>query len=485
MTAPAKMSPSQLAGLEQAFATAPSSEAWRPLAEAYLSMERHLEATVVAKKAARQRPGDGAPRLVLARVLAAQGKAEKARDELAEALRLAPGDPAAAALARELGLAPPGPAAGSAAPPAAGVPAAAADSGFRRRRRGHPPNLAPDWSRELGRRWADEEEPAPRRRRRAKREVAATIALALALGAGLAAIAAHTASRRAREIEVRRLLAEARPLLERDTWAAARGASDRCERALATDGGNAEARACAAWAAAVRWWDHGEGDGVRDEARRRLAGLEGGRRPARAEAAEALLRTGGGDPRGAADALRGRVESDPSSAALQVALGEALLAAGDLDAAREALSAAQRLAPGDVRALRLLADQFRRRGGADAAQAEVLYEIALSRLAPDHPGALLGRARLLLERRAHAEALSLADRVLASGDAASPRQRAVAQALRSRAYALAGRRDEARAAEGAARALDPAGASVGEILGAPLAATGSQPPPAPRIAGKG
>jgi tetratricopeptide (TPR) repeat protein len=151
-------------------------------------------------------------------------------------------------------------------------------------------------------------------------------------------------------------------------------------------------------------------------------------------------------------------------------LGEALLAAGDLDGAREALATAQRLAPGDVRAIRLLAEQLRRRGGADAAQAEMLYDIALMRLAPDHPGALLGKGRLLLDRKAHAEALAIADRVSAMSQAASPRQRAAALALRARALALAGKKEEAATAEKAALGLDSAGREVREILGQPLAA---------------
>jgi tetratricopeptide (TPR) repeat protein len=157
---------------------------------------------------------------------------------------------------------------------------------------------------------------------------------------------------------------------------------------------------------------------------------------------------------------------------LHAALGEALLAAGDVEGAREALAAAQRLAPGDVRAVRLLAEAYRRRGGAEVAQAEILYEIALGRLAPEHPAALLGKARLLLDRRALPEALAIAERVAAMASEASPRQRAAAHALRARALALAGRKEDAAAAERAALALDGAGREVAEILAAPVAAAG-------------
>ena len=48
MTTPAKtLSPAELAKLEHAFAADPSSEAYRPLAEAYLAAGRFMEAMVV------------------------------------------------------------------------------------------------------------------------------------------------------------------------------------------------------------------------------------------------------------------------------------------------------------------------------------------------------------------------------------------------------------------------------------------------------
>jgi hypothetical protein len=453
--------PQQLAALEAAFASAPGSEAWRPLAEAYLAAGRHLEATVIAKKAARTRPGDAAPRGLVVRVLAAQGKVERAREELAALLRAHPADEGALALARELKLeAPASPTASAPANPTATAPAA--------RRRPPPPHLDAGYAQDLARRYGDEPpEPAARRRARARRALLRTAALAVGLGAALAALGAVAASRRARAAEVERLVAEARPLLERDTWSGAREGGARCERAAGLDGDAAEARACAAWAAAVRFADHGEAEG-RDLARRQLAALRGDA-PARAAAAAALLRAAEGDARGAADALRQRAAQDGGPLLLAV-LGEALLAAGDLDGARDALAGAQRLAPGDVRAARLLAEAYRRRGGAEVAQAELLYEIALGRLAPDHPAALLGRSRLLIDRRALGEALALADRVHAMVAEASPRQRAVAQALRARALALAGRKDDAAVAERAALALDGAGREVREILAAPVAA---------------
>jgi hypothetical protein len=58
MSAPKSTPPADLASLEHAFAADPSSDAWRPLTEAYLSMGRFMEAMVVAKKGVRSHPGD-------------------------------------------------------------------------------------------------------------------------------------------------------------------------------------------------------------------------------------------------------------------------------------------------------------------------------------------------------------------------------------------------------------------------------------------
>jgi len=86
------LSPAELAKLEHAFATEPASEAYKPLAEAYLGMGRFMEAMVVCKKGVKAHPNAPAPRILLARVYAEQGKDKKALEELAGALQVAPGD---------------------------------------------------------------------------------------------------------------------------------------------------------------------------------------------------------------------------------------------------------------------------------------------------------------------------------------------------------------------------------------------------------
>src|SRR5271169_4725091 len=98
---PAKtLSPQELAKLEHAFASDPSSDAYRPLAEAYLGMGRFMEAMVVCKKGVKAHPNRPDPRVLLARVYADQGKDKKAIEELQAALQVAPTD---GAILRQLG----------------------------------------------------------------------------------------------------------------------------------------------------------------------------------------------------------------------------------------------------------------------------------------------------------------------------------------------------------------------------------------------
>src|SRR5438128_11949904 len=91
MAGPQKtLSPAELAKLEHAFATDPSSEAYRPLAEAYLGMGRFMEAMVVCKKGVKAHPTPADPRVLLARVYAEQCKEKKSLEELAGALNVQP-----------------------------------------------------------------------------------------------------------------------------------------------------------------------------------------------------------------------------------------------------------------------------------------------------------------------------------------------------------------------------------------------------------
>ncbi|HET7754882.1 MAG TPA: hypothetical protein VFK85_13315, partial [Anaeromyxobacteraceae bacterium] len=303
------------------------------------------------------------------------------------------------------------------------------------------------------------------RRSRARRGLLRTVALAAALGLALLGISSVVSSRRARAEEQRQLVAEARRLLDKDSWAAYRDAQATCERAAELGGdGAAQAHGCAAWAAAVRWAEHGDGEPMRAKAVEHLssAGADADR-PRDAVLAAAWLKLHGGDAKGAVDLLRARSAADPS-APVRAALGAALGESGDADGARDELLAAQQLAPGSPRIAQQLADQLRRRGGDGPEHAAMLYEIVLQKLAHEHVPSLIGKARLLVDAKSGPAALVVAHRVSELKEQASPRQRARALALESRALALEGRKAEAEAAERDARALDAGAPELREPL---------------------
>ncbi|PTL78662.1 tetratricopeptide repeat protein [Vitiosangium sp. GDMCC 1.1324] len=98
------LSPAELAKLEHAFASDPSSDAYKPLAEAYLAAARFMEAMVVCKKGVKAHPDRAEPRLLLARVYQEQGKDKKALEEVLGALQVQPTDKASLRMAGVLQL---------------------------------------------------------------------------------------------------------------------------------------------------------------------------------------------------------------------------------------------------------------------------------------------------------------------------------------------------------------------------------------------
>ncbi|MBW2700375.1 MAG: tetratricopeptide repeat protein [Deltaproteobacteria bacterium] len=79
-----------LAELEYEFATKPTSEAFIPLAEAYLNMGRFVEAMVVCKKGIKAHPELPTGRLIMARIYSDQAKHQKAINELNNLLKMSP-----------------------------------------------------------------------------------------------------------------------------------------------------------------------------------------------------------------------------------------------------------------------------------------------------------------------------------------------------------------------------------------------------------
>jgi cellulose synthase operon protein C len=539
MPPPAKQfSPAELAALEHAFATDPSSEAYRPLTEAYLAMGRFMEAMVVCKKGVKGHPADAAPRLLLARIFAAQGKDRKALEELAGALQVSPGDvavnrltgvlqlklgekeqgtaalrraweaapddPETAELLRKWGVdprvapaptakptaisnttaapSPPaaassdptggppvlrrGPAAPAAAPPAAPPLAAPIPT--------PPPTRNTRYSDELAAKYSTQEfvleshgEVRTPKRKPSSAALFATLGLGLALLVVLAVSWGVSSARKAQAVEIDHLLRQARELIEKDSFASYKEAALLCERILERDPDAIGGHAYLAYIDAIRWGEHGESEGLRDEARKHLEAVgKLGRPHSHAHAAEAYLRFHGGDARGAIDELRRVLASaEGASALLNGVLGVLEMQAGDLDAARDHLTLARQNAPGDVRITQMLAEQWRRRGQGYEIQASALYDTALTRLAPDHVPSLLGKAQLLLDADRADEAVKRIDRVLGLGQVASPRQVAVAHALRGWALHAQGKAGEGDSEEQQAAALDPTNPDIHDLVG--------------------
>jgi tetratricopeptide (TPR) repeat protein len=545
MQTPAKpVSPSEIAALEHAFSSDPSSNAWRQLTEAYVSVGRFMEAMVVCKKGVKARPDDPSARVLLAGVYAAQGKDRKALEELAEALkghpddvpanRMAgilqlklgekeageaalrraaqarPDDPETLEAMRKWGVAPPPPrpppapppvlerarpaaanaaAAGAAGPagparPATspGVPvqnlspagAVATATGTAHRARpvrneAYAEHLAEKFQTEE---WQLRHRPPPRKSARAA--VIGTLLLATVMVVALGGWWAMSAWRKQRAVEIDRLLKQTRELLEKDAYASYKEAGQLCEKILERDPDSLGGRSYLAYVDAIRWGEHGEPEGLREEAKKQVAlAKKLGQTHSHLLAADAYLRYYGGDPKGAAESLSRFLSGSEggTSALLHGTLGIIQMQVGDLDGARESLLLAQRYAPGDVRIVQHLAELYRRRGAGFELQAWTLYEIVLQRLSKDHVPSILGQAQLLLERDQPEAALKGADRVLGTGEGAlprdkvSPRQVAMAHALRGGALYALGKAGEGAEEERKAEVLDPTSPDIQDLFG--------------------
>jgi tetratricopeptide (TPR) repeat protein len=218
----------------------------------------------------------------------------------------------------------------------------------------------------------------------------------------------------------------------------------------------------------VRFGEHGGGDAMKDEAKRQLEWVKKkGQLHSHALAAEAWLRHYTGDTAGGIDALQ-RVLNGPDGAAsgtLYAALGGLQLQAGDLDAARDALARAQKLAPSDARVMYLLAEGARRRGAGNESKALTLYDSAL-RLAPDHVPSLLGKALIQLDQGQLGDAGRRVARVLELGPAAaSPRQLALAWGIQAALLEAQGKAAEATQAEQKALAFDSQSPDLYQLAG--------------------
>jgi tetratricopeptide (TPR) repeat protein len=482
-TTPAKtLSPQELAKLESAFNSDPGSDAYRPLAEAYLAAGRFMEAMVVCKKGVKAHPNRPDPRLLLARVYAEQGKDKKALDELQGALGVAPTDrgvlraladvqmrsgdavagkatlqkvwdldpkdPETAATFARWKVEPPRP------PPPPEPPPAAVSTASR----GAPPRLSemppgavppaaartrsvngmPVQQRAAAPRMAEIEDddhvPMPAAK---KGHATRFIIMAVAGTAIIGGWYGWGQWKAARDIKLKKSLKEASEQLRHDSFASYKKATDAATAALDIDPNSTLAHGYLAYAYAIRWGEHGDGDDARRFAEENLAAV---RRSADqdsrfADAAEALLASYSGKGTAALASLESKVkaleEKGQISAFLYLTQGIIQMQLGDLERARESLEKAQQAAPSDPRVYSALGTLHRRRG--DARAADQNYGFAL-RYEKDHPESLLGRALLVLDSENAASfpaaAVSL-KKLLDADPPPSPRQLAVAHLARA------------------------------------------------------
>ena len=479
---PAKMlSPQELAKLESAFNSDPGSDAYRPLAEAYLAAGRFMEAMVVCKKGVKAHPARPDPRLLLARVCAEQGKDKKALEELQGALGVAPADravllalagvqlrsgdatggkatllkawdidpkdPETAALFAQWKIEPPKPPPPPEPPPAAttssglraapprltegpGVPGAVPQPAPRSRSvNGMPVQRSASTRLELDN---DDAGPLPKKGHAARFAVTALAAVAIVGG-----WYGYGQWKAARDIKLKKSLKEASEQLRHDSFASYKKATDAAAAALDIDPNSALAHGYLAYAYAIRWGEHGDGDEARRLSEEQLASVRrlGDQDSRFADAAEALLASYAGKGTEALAALESKIkaldEKGQTSAFLNLTQGIIQMTVGDLERARESLEKAQQAAPSDPRVYSALGTLHRRRG--DARAADQNYGFAL-RYEKDHPESLLGRALLALDQESAPglpTAATSLKKLLDADPPPSPRQLAVAHLARA------------------------------------------------------
>jgi predicted Zn-dependent protease len=514
MAPPAKpLSPAEISSLEHAFASDPTSDAYRPLTEAYLGANRFMEAMVVCKKGVKAHPDDPGARVLLARVYADQGKDRKALDELNGVLaafptfaaanklaavlhfRLAEREPGEAALRRAaeaapedaevrelaqkhgVALFPPRAPAGPRVQTAASV-AAAASEPVERSVDVPIPTPAPSrhaqgaaMAQALAEKYGTHEFALASGAKPKKKSHRAMLLGSLGLVVVLAAVAVVLAfgtkasGERARIIDG--LLKEIREQLDKDSYPGYQLAAKKAAQILEQDPGSVAGHAYLAYVDALRWAEHGDEDAVRQEALQHLEqGYRDGHTHSHLVAAEAYLKAGAGDVPGARERLNAVLggEGAAQSPFLSAILGAMLLRAGELDAARDTLAAAQKANPGDVRTAWLLAEQYRRRGEGYELQASSYYDYAL-KIQKEHVPSILGKALVLLGRGQLETASQAAELVLAPQTGASKPQLALAHAIRGGVLAARGKPDRATAEEAEAAKLDPSSADLPWLVG--------------------
>lgn len=515
-------SPAELADLEHAFATDPSGEAYRPLAEAYLQMGRFMEAMVVCKKGVRALPHSPEPHFLLARIQHAQGRNPRAIGELRSALErdaahlpslrllaelqleageeegkatlrraleLAPDDEELAKLAAAHGIAraepepepmtepepEPEPVVEAAPAPEPAPAVEPAQPPAKKAARAPKTAKAPaveaapavDFSA-----WDEDEDAAPRQGRE-KRRFAITAVVLLALLGGWFGYAKMQA---AKEREISRLVQRTGDLVRKDGYGAYREATEAARAILERDGRNADAHAYLAYVLALRWGEQGEGEDLHRQARLHLEEAE--KRASdhpRVIAAKALVSFFEGDP-ATAEEILGEAVGGRRRAGLGLlheTLGRIRMESGELDGAADALREAQGFDFNNPRLLSALGVVHWRRGSAPEAWA--VFDSAL-RVDGSHADSLLGKALLILDSletrsdedrtRLLEEASAQITKVLELPEGAiSTRQLARAKFAQGQIALAKGEESTGRRLEQEAFALDPRNADIRVLRG--------------------
>jgi cellulose synthase operon protein C len=294
--------------------------------------------------------------------------------------------------------------------------------------------------------------------------VLTTVGLAAVLAAALGGWSWFNRARAERLEAIDKLEKEILVLYAADAYPSWVEAGKKAAEILEHDPESLRGNAYRGYAAAIRFAEHGEGDAARDEA---VAAVQAGAAAGRSgylTAAQAYLALATGDAAGARRLAEQEDAAGNQPTLLVSVLGAIELREGNLDAARQALTAAQKAEPGDARIAWLLAESYRRRGEGYEGQASGWYDWAL-RAQKSHVPSLLGKGLVLLARGQTEEAGKVAQAVLAPEVGASKPQLALAHAIRGGVLAADGKAAEAAAEEQQAAKLDPVNPDVPWLAG--------------------
>ncbi|MBI5529562.1 MAG: tetratricopeptide repeat protein [Deltaproteobacteria bacterium] len=527
-TSTGPMKPADLARLELAFASDPQSKAFVDLANAYMELNRIVEAMVVAKKGMKSHPVEG--HFILAKIYNRQQKSAKAIDELGhvltadpvnlqalmfkgnlhfrvgedatgielfkKAFELAPDNVEVKATLMEKGVEiapkkvpPPAPEedeedAGAAARAPVSKPARPPSKAIRPKRPVTRPRPAvtPE---EAGISAEGEavpksrprpaapgpvedfsETPAWMRKQAARRTMILVVILATVSLSIIAGISIYAA----RERKVGKLVKEATASIRSDTYAGYKKARELNNEALGVKSDEGPILATGAYVDAVLFGEFGEGEAVAKEGHDYVdRAIKAKEQSPTLAAAQALLRFYSGDARGAESMAQDALQKGQNSKLFLVA-GIIQAAAGNYEMAIESYKRGRNLETmadikiTDPRSLMLMADLSVRQGNAKQALAQ--YDFILKGQS-DHIGAILGRAQLYADmddRRREAEREVQKVLGMPQGQV-SKKELAKAYFILSLLYLAEGKESEAERNLNTARDLDPQNAQFHFQLG--------------------